>query len=73
MPFDDLGKVRADVIKIEVRFRRFPFRGHLRGGEGCEHSALQHGVSGLAVKAGDETGLGCANLVLHFHGVHHAQ
>ena len=30
-------------IKIEVRFRRFPFRGHLRG-EGCEHSALQHGV-----------------------------
>ena len=23
VPFDDLGKVRADVIKIEVRFRRF--------------------------------------------------
>ena len=73
VPFDDFGEVRANVVKIEVRFRRFPLRRHLCRGEGRQHGALQHRVSGLAVKAGDEARLGRANLVLHLHGVHHAE
>ena len=73
MPFDDFREVRADMVEIEVGFPFFAFGDHVRWGEGGEHGAFQNGVAGLTVKAGNESGLRRANLVLHLHGVHHAE